>query len=147
MNLPATNACSLNLIYNTLHSKLRMLYCWKKNIEKERKNTSNSITSADNKTSRFVKLSLRSENFSEIYLIYLHLSIFFCTFAQNCKAMFAQLTYIRLCLCCALVHLSLTPWIQAKRGVFSLRACYRLLLQICSWLRMQTMISSCMQVI
>ncbi len=86
MNLPDTKACSLNVIYNTLHSKLRMLMCCKKNKEKELKNTSNSIISADNMTGEIVKLSLRSENFSKIYVIYLHLSFFFCTFARNCKS-------------------------------------------------------------
>ncbi len=94
MNLPATKACSLNVIYNTLHSKLRMLYCCKKNIEKELKNTSNSIISADNMTGEIVKLSLRSENFSKIYVIYLHLSNIFCNFAlEKCRIMHAQLIH------------------------------------------------------
>ena len=71
-----------------------MLLCCKKNIEKELKNTSNSIISADNMTGEIVKLSLRSENFSKIYVIYLHLSFFFCTFAlEECRIMHAQLIH------------------------------------------------------
>lgn len=85
------------MIYNTLRSGMRMLLCCKKNIEKELKHTSNSIISADNMTGEFVKLSLRSEDFMKIYIIYLQLSNIFCNFAlEKCRFMLAQLIHTRL---------------------------------------------------